>query len=274
MSYLKEPGFFSTGGARSTRVRPFDISGRIEWRRYRNDLASYLALFTDAVDVVYAGESSTAYSTLPARPGVAERIHEFNCKARILYLMRDPVERTISHYWWRVQHEGEARGLRAAICEDRYYRDVSFYAMQLRPYLRQFGAENVFWLTTEALASDPRSAIMRLFSWLGVDESIAPDVVRSRQNETPEVVVRPLSRIVDRARFSRLWCRLGPLCPKPIKRIGRRLTEHRFDRRCVDTGSVIEFLRGIQRKQTDELRRLLGYDFSEWRTLNEGCEDP
>src|SRR5260370_32298000 len=84
----KEPAFFQNH-------RPEDPS-----RPYKHDLNAYLALFADAGDRPIVGESTTDYTKLPKWPGVTEWILAFNPDARFLYIMRDPIHRTLSHYWW------------------------------------------------------------------------------------------------------------------------------------------------------------------------------
>jgi hypothetical protein len=139
MSTPKEPMFFSSGA---------------DWRAR---LEGYLELFAAAGAVHYAGESSTEYSKAPRFPGVPERLHAFNPEARILYLMRDPIERAISHYWHMVRHHGERRRLPDALRREPEYADLSRYAMQLEPYVRLFGMGNVYALTFEEMVREPRS---------------------------------------------------------------------------------------------------------------------
>ncbi len=62
----------------------------------------YLSLFRSAAGIQIVGESSTTYARLPYFPGVPDRIAKFNPEARFIYVMRDPVERSISQYWFRV----------------------------------------------------------------------------------------------------------------------------------------------------------------------------
>ena len=47
----------------------------------------------------YRGESSTHYTKLPIFQGVPERLFRFNPEARLIYIMRNPFDRVVSHYW-------------------------------------------------------------------------------------------------------------------------------------------------------------------------------
>ena len=122
------------------------------WRKgYWRSETDYLALFPAKPGARYRGESSTDYSKRPLVDGVAERIAAYNPQARFIYIMRDPVERTISHYWHMVELRGEMREPLAAIKEEPHYTEVSHYADQLAPYLERFGRDRLHVLTFESL---------------------------------------------------------------------------------------------------------------------------
>jgi hypothetical protein len=273
MSPLKEPGYFAEPGDPNVRLRPFAGPGGVQMRPYRNDLESYLGLFAGAGDARVVGESSTGYTQLPKRDGVVKRIHEFNPCARLIYVMRDPVERTISHYWWHVQHESEERGIHEAITGDPYYRDVSHYALQLEPYLELFGSEKVLCLTVEELTARPEQVLRRVFSWLEVDDSFLPPNRKSKENVTPKVITRPKKSVLGSLRNSRFWNTIQPFVPKRLRSLGRSLAETRIEPKAIDVTGVVEFLRPIQLPQTERLSRLLGREFPEWKTLY-GKESP
>jgi hypothetical protein len=157
----KEPTYFLT------REQLLDVLPGVEKRGFWRGEEYYLKLFEAAGDRTVVGEASANYARLPRVPGVAEKIHAFNPQARILFILRDPVARTISHYWYMVRFFGERRDLLTAIREDPDYVDTSNYALQLRPYLALFGRERVLAITTEALASNRRTTMAGVYRWLG-----------------------------------------------------------------------------------------------------------
>jgi hypothetical protein len=175
MSYLKEPSYFADPEDKQFHKWAFHEPEGVRLRWYRNDLESYLGLFAQAGDSKIVGESSTSYTDLPKTKGVAKRIHDFNPHARLLYLMRDPIERTISHYWWLVQCGSETRDMYSAIAaEDPYYREVSNYVMQLEPYYDLFDRTQIFCGTVEELMARPEKFLRTIFTWLDVDASFVP----------------------------------------------------------------------------------------------------
>lgn len=244
---------------------------RATWNlRYWESRERYLEQFAAAGDALVRGESSTNYSKLPRITGVARRIADYNADARIVYLMRDPIERTFSHYWHNAKYHQERRDILKAVQGESHYREVSHYAMQIAPYLDVFGPRQVRAMTTESIREDPVGSLRELFAWLGVDpDHVPPDL--SRRNVTGrEVVSAHRFAILRRVRLWRNWDRIRPLIPAPIRAVGRRLAERKRDTSSVDSRRAAEYLRRIQQEETRELEVLLGRSFPEWTTLYSG----
>jgi len=235
---------------------------------YWRSTERYLALFAAAGNASVVGEASTVYSQLPLFSQVPARILAFNPAARFIYIMRDPVERTVSHYWHRVHWWGEHRTLLSAIRSDARYTDVSHYARQLSAYLDCAGRERVYALTLETLLADPVVELQRLYAWLGVDASCRPPTLGVPDNVLPDVIeqVRGFG-LLDRLRHTSTYHRAWPWLPQWQRRLGARLAARPVRPGDVNTSSVAEFLRPLQQHQTEELSRLLGRSFPEWRTL-------
>lgn len=230
---------------------------------------AYAAIFPNKPDARYRGESSTDYSKLPVVPGVPERIQSASPDARFLYIVRDPVQRTISHYWHMAEHRGETRGPLDAIQNDPHYTDVSHYAMQLAPYIERFGADRIKVLTFEALKADPAAVMKDVFEWLDVVPEFEIQNSSAAHNVTPSTVRqhRPGTGLLHRLRHSRLWDAVGPLVPKAVRRMGTRMAERPVEYRSVDTSDVVAYLRPIQQAQTADLAEITGRSFPEWTTL-------
>ena len=146
MSDNKEPGYF---------VPQMTLNLGLDW---------YQSLFETGKSYRYAGESSTHYTKLPVYEGVAERMHAYNPNARLIYLMRNPFDRLVSHYWHevrKIEHGGEHRDLLSAVDVNSEYVAFSHYARQLAPYIALFGREAIYTLTFEALKKDPQGELAK-----------------------------------------------------------------------------------------------------------------
>lgn len=258
MSEPKEPTHFVDG----EELRA--VSERAWAAGYWADRARYLDLFSTASSFPVRGESSTAYAKRQNLTGVAARIAAFNPEARILYLVRDPVERTLSHYMHAVRWNGEVRTPVRAFREDPHYVEVSHYAMQIRPYLEQFGRESVHVVTMEELRLAPAATLGAIFRWLGVDPD-ATEVELQHQNRT-STVVRPRGpEWLRRFRTASIVERLKGRVPWRVRTGMRKLLDEELERGSDSVVAAVRELRPRQQAETHELAELLDRDVSQWR---------
>src|SRR5690606_16264213 len=130
------------------------------------------------------GESSTSYTKRPEWEGAAERIRAHNPESRIIFIMRDPINWAISHYWHNVRTRDERRPMTVAFRDDPYFVSFSDYALQLEPFFDQFPRAQIHLMTLEGYMADPQGELRTLLDWLGVDADVRlPD--DSRSNVTP-----------------------------------------------------------------------------------------
>jgi len=228
----------------------------------------YLSLFAAAGNAAVIGEGSTCYSKLPMYTQVVERILDFNPQARFIYIMRDPVERTISHYWHYIGASKERRPMLPAIQSNPEYTDVIYYARQLSEYLRFVERQRIFVLTLEELRANPAEQMSRMYAWLGVDPSFRlPDI--PARHVTPAVIEKPRGGLgfLDRLRHTPSYGKVALYLPRAARKLGSRLAVRRVRRAEVSALEARAYLRPLQLRQTEELARLLSRTFPEWKTL-------
>jgi hypothetical protein len=258
MARMKEPQYFAPHKTRWGQWwgqgQPWPEPG-MQW---------YLDLFGDAGNVKYAGESSVSYTAAPWVTGCARRIHAFNPDARLIYIMRDPIERALSHYWHFVNDGREDLPPLEAIRRKEEYVARSDYARQLRPYLETFTREQLFALTLEELEADSAGTMRRLFTWLQVDPDIRVTIERfnvgkSQMRQTRRHLV-PLDTLMKHWR----WKRVEPSLPAAVPRFLERITYRRIERGTVPTDGAVQYLREALAPKVGELSTLLGRQFPEW----------
>jgi hypothetical protein len=250
MSEPKEPGFF---------VPEIDY--------YPRDEGWYLGLFRDGADARYRGESSTHYTKLPVYPGVVDRMAGFlQAPPRLIYLMRDPVDRAISHYWHNVRKFEEHRAIVEALRERVDYLAFSHYRMQLEPYVERFGWGALLPLTFEALTREPGTVVRRILRWLDLDCDVDLTSMEKR-NARPATFRRVRGRgLLDRFARSAFWDRVSPHAPGWVKGAGRRLGYRDADDRSEQVDEAIRAIRPRAQEQVRELEAFLGTRFPEWTT--------
>jgi hypothetical protein len=263
MSSFKEPQYFSPHEKRYHGT--WGQGGELP----EPGIAWYLRLFENAGAVRYAGESSTSYTKEPWVTGCAARIHAFNPEAKLIYLVRDPADRTMSHYWYQVAGSSESRPPLEAVKSDERYIAFSDYARQLRPYLELFDRSAIYVLTLEALIANPVSTLDHLFRWLGI-QLRGHELAFYTLNAGAPVVgqFRRSLRVLRMVQVHWRWRALRRRHPW-AQRLERRVLYRRVQRDPRDEEAARAFLGPIQIKHVEAFSSLVGRDFPEWKSVAE-----
>jgi hypothetical protein len=254
MSSNKEPHFF----AGPENGFPYAM-GRV------SELKDYEKLFDPRVGV--RGESSPGYTSYPRRQGVPERIKELVPDARFVYLVRDPVARTVSHHQHRVAVDGERRLLAKALSDlsDPYAPCIcpSMYASQLERYLSVFDAERILVVDQAELLADRRTTLGTIFAFLSVhpfdSERFEDELYRSEERR---VYPPGYAGLIERMVVPRVqWL------PARVRRLLRSSAERALLPALppvvlddATRGRLQEFYAG----EVERLRELTGKEFSTW----------
>lgn len=241
--------------------RPKELDFFIEERNWPRGVAWYAAHFDASAAV--RGESSPNYTAVRRFPGVVERMKQIVPGVRIVFMVRDPIERLISHWVHRYTHGAESRPLHEVL-EDDLYLERSRYALQLRPYLDAFPRQRILILEMNDLRRDRRATLRRVFEFSGVK---------------PEFWSRRFRREMHRSSAKRQKTALGRRIAgsaiglwadglsEPWRTAASRLLYLPFSRRLVppvlngrDRAALAERLRA----DADEFRTLAGRRFESW----------
>jgi hypothetical protein len=245
----KEPTFFVAEGA---------------WPRA---LSWYRSLFAASGNAVAVGEASTTYTMAPTLDGVPERMASAIPDARLVYVVRDPLERIRSAYVQSVSTGRERRPLRTVVFEDRTYVDTSRYAMQIQRYLDWFDRDQLLLVRAEDLWADPAGTLRTVYRFIGVDGGWAPDAAQENAS-APRRLPRRLARQLTWRATER------DLSGARVPTLVRRLSASRLLTRPI--GAMEALADGDRRRLVDllapdvhALRRYLGRDFDGWGLLAE-----
>jgi hypothetical protein len=129
----------------------------------------YADLFAAAAPDDLKGEASTHYTKLPDRPEtVARAAAALPGHVRLIYMIRDPVARALSHYVHEWSQGVVPRGMGPDEALDRLPEMVSYgcYGMQVAPWLARFGHDRLHIDTLEAMQADPQGLMDRLGRFL------------------------------------------------------------------------------------------------------------
>ncbi|MBT8267355.1 MAG: sulfotransferase domain-containing protein [Bacteroidia bacterium] len=165
---IKEPQFFC----------------KEDWREHLDD---YHSLFKTKSDIY--GEGSTNYSKFPSfNPNIHADIYEYNPKMKLIYIMRHPIERIISHYKFSVERGYTNSQIDEEVLSNPIYLNTSKYFFQIHPYIERFGLANIKLILLEDFKKDPRKTMQAVFSFLGVRAfDFSNKLVHSNSSDTGSI---------------------------------------------------------------------------------------
>jgi sulfotransferase family protein len=133
----------------------------------------YESLFSNAEKDDLCGESSTHYTKLPDHPHTIERMKQCLDNPKLIYVMRHPIDRLISHYIHQWTQNVIKCDINQAIERYDELTAYSCYAMQLEPYFEQFGKENVLPIFTEAIKDSPQEQLQKIANFIGYKGAVS-----------------------------------------------------------------------------------------------------
>ena len=166
---------------------------------YEEGAAFYDGLFDTSARI--RGEACPNYTALPFSEGVAGRIAEAAPRARLIYAVRDPVDRIVAHWMHTIQKGVETADFAATVAANDFalsqYVLQSRYWSQLQPYLAAFPRGQVRVILLEDLGRDPVGVMRDLYGFAGVDPQAVPADALHQRLHRSDTMKRP-PRIVQR----------------------------------------------------------------------------
>lgn len=139
---------------------------------FERGLDWYAALFADSDADELRGESSTHYAKLPDHPHTVERMQGLLPDVKIIYVMRHPVDRLVSHYIHLWTEREVDVPIDDAIDQKPQLVNYSRYAMQLEPYVEAFGRDRILPVFFDHLRTHPQQALETVCRFIGYDGDV------------------------------------------------------------------------------------------------------
>ena len=214
--------------SRPKEVHLFDAPGySSEWPPEQID-ARYEPFFKHCGDAQVRGEATPIYLFFP---DIARELQRYNPDLKLIVILRDPVERAISHYYMEKNRDKEHRPLWVAMLSepfrlrrcrdaratgsamrDHSYRSRGLYSLQLRNLYRFFAKDQVLIVRTPDLLTHHDAVLRRIFAFLGVCEEVRvpPEIVhRGSRGDRRHRAVSCLLRLSYVVEFVRMRVRMG-----------------------------------------------------------------
>jgi hypothetical protein len=270
LSTVKEPKFFLTDGPPPMQGGPGDAKTYREhvWQR-----ADYEALFDAAPPGTLRGESTPFYLY---RHDAQQRIRTLIPHARLIIVVRDPVERAHSNWThlWSAGLDPIDDFLRACAAEDQrvaagwadfwHYKRVGLYGQQVQHLYTVFPREQVLVFRYRDLVDDPPGTLDRICGFLEVGQGLIDHLPRENVTAHPDQTLRHqyLSRAVRAA--SAITARLpGHRGKAMVDRLESKLQEGAAPRRPL-TWDQRQALLPYFEPDIRLLEEVTGQDYSNW----------
>lgn len=229
-----------------------------------------------------------------ARQECPARLYKHIPGAKLIVVLRNPMERAVSAYYWYMQvgiipirplEEG-INDLINGLYHERYPRaqeiiDYGFYYEQLTRYLQYFDRKQLLILQQDDLKASPQRVISQIYKFLEIEENYLPKAL----NKQPKQSVYSIPRLKWLAMANRFFYtyrmdnnNLLALYPKRSKLsrvvyylcvlIDRTLLNFIFSNaRMKISGATRKTLAGKYEKDVDALGKFLGKELTEWQQM-------
>lgn len=172
MTTPKEPNFFSDDAI------------------FSRGLAWYEGLFAAALPGDLKGEASTHYAKLPTHPDALARLAAVLPAPKLIYLIRNPLERAVSHYIHEWSMGKMSGNIETAFIDHPELVAYGCYGCQIEHYVRTFGAKAILLTSLETMTAEPQHVLNRIGAFLGHPGALAWQTENGRENISAQRVRR------------------------------------------------------------------------------------
>jgi len=243
------------------------------------EISRYLNLFEQEVKI--KGESTTSYMYYDNFiKNVKDNFHQ---PPKFIFILRNPIDRYISHYNWLKGLGKEKRRIDKIIEEERYldfkeyndypkqYYQFGLYYKWISRFIENFGKENIKIVTFEKLISERLNILNSCYEFLGVSKMDSVNFIKS--NKTNKVIFPRMYHFLRKSSIGKMkYTSISKyFLPKKIRTKIKSVMKIAI-KNWISVESKKEILSDKQRKKLRDkyfedvmsLKNKLNYDFSEW----------
>ena len=213
---------------------------------YAKGIKWYENIFSSVTTEKAIGDGTTVYSQTQTFPNTLDRIIKHVPDAKIIYVVRHPIQRIQSH-WVEMYSQGlTMEDFNSAVINDPQYIDASLYFYQLNQYLKHFSEENILILFYEDIKDNFSRELSKVFSFLGVDETFevpnAEKPIYSSEGKRHDLAITNLIRSTIPG-----FKNIRNATPQPIRNLAKRFLKKEIK-------GKPEWNSGVRAKISDSLR--------------------
>ncbi len=241
----KEPGFFNRNA---------------DWQ---SKLSDYHSLYSPS-DGQICGEGSTMYTFLPEWPETHLRLHAYNPDLKLIYVMRQPVERIISNYAHRVVRKTVATVPETAVWADPVFINRSRYSVQIKPYIELFSRENILFLLFEEYVAEQQKYLAQVASFLHISPDAFLDALQTKAAHR-SVGQSQFSPWMQKVRQSAPVQAILPYTTTTIRKVMRSKLGNQIDAKPVFSHDLKQSLWRFLVDDVSNMESIMGRQLGIWR---------
>lgn len=245
MSKIKEPFFFDFN--------------------YEKGRKYYESLFAHYKGERIVGEATVWYMSWPSVPA---RMHELIPDAKLLFVLRNPIERAFSDYMMNlrdgyytpqqtfdyvIRNEQKVQGL------DRRVTSGGFYYRHLKRFERYFTRKQMLIVTFREMKKDIRAVERKIYSFLDIDSEFCGNVIKDR-------MVAPYIHSLEKLILTSQKIPLFDLGWKKSRHFRQLFLDFQSKKKNVISESARNYLFDLYYEQNKILAKHLNIDLSEWES--------
>lgn len=143
----------------------------------------YQSLFAGCGRMAF--EASPNYTKRDLFPGVPSRMHAVIPDVKLIYVLRDPITRVVSHYVHNYAHGRESRSFADAIRDpSSNYIQTSKYFYQIQAYLEFYGRDALLLVESERLRDETAAVVQDIYEFLGLPAKYSTTLLARRFHES------------------------------------------------------------------------------------------
>jgi hypothetical protein len=245
------------------------------WSSYLG-LSKYLALYSNAKSFRITCDASVNY--LRYAKEIAGKIKEFNDEAKILIILRNPVDRLFSHYHHSVRDGSITKTLENLLTfEEEYckmenntwysYKKYGLYYDNVKHYLDTFGQDKALILFNEDLESNPQKVLSHVCDFLMIVASFVPKIDFTKQNAAYLPKNPKISHLLNKySQYSMLWSGLKKIFPiQLLRRLKTIINPSIPYQETLTNKKTIQQLKAYYKEDITKLETLVNRDLSAWK---------
>jgi len=119
------------------------------------------------------------------KSGMAKRIYSYLPDAKLILMLRNPVDRIYSNFWMNVRQgveEYQDENFENFIDKGHWHSGINLYSENLREWMKYFPLEQIFLIKSENFFKSPQEILDKLFDFLDIKRFIYSHQIHETPN--------------------------------------------------------------------------------------------